>query len=79
MDLNNDRISSTSEYVFTFGGIVISWKSTKQTCIVRSNIESKFIALKLTNQETKWSRGLMTNISLTHTCMRHSVVKDNLK
>ena len=37
---------STSGYVFTLGGATVSWKSSKQTCISRSTMESEFIALK---------------------------------
>ncbi|XP_075100884.1 secreted RxLR effector protein 161-like [Nicotiana tabacum] len=36
---------STSGYVFIIGGGALSWKSSKQTCIARSTMESKFIAL----------------------------------
>ena len=36
---------STSGYVFTLGGATVSWKSSKQTCIARSTMESEFIAL----------------------------------
>ncbi|KAK4395818.1 hypothetical protein Sango_1736100 [Sesamum angolense] len=43
---DNDEVSSTSGYVFTSGGGVISWKSTKQTCIAL-----EFIALELAGQE----------------------------
>ena len=32
---------STSGYVFTLGGVAISWKSYKQTCIARSIMESE--------------------------------------
>ena len=34
---------STSGYVFTLGGVAVSWKSSKQTCIARSTMESEFI------------------------------------
>ena len=34
-----------SGYVFKFGGVAVSWKSTKQTCIVRSTMELKLINL----------------------------------
>jgi hypothetical protein len=34
-----------SEHVFTLGGVAVSWKSYKQTCIARSTMESEFIAL----------------------------------
>ncbi|KAK6141007.1 hypothetical protein DH2020_025245 [Rehmannia glutinosa] len=36
---------STSGFVFTIGGGAVSWKSSKQTCIARSTMESEFIAL----------------------------------
>ena len=42
-DIKDSR--STSGYVFTLGGASISWKSSKQTVIARSTMESKFIAL----------------------------------
>ena len=44
---DNDEVSSTSGYVFTLGGGVISWKSAEQTWIARSTMEAKFITLKL--------------------------------
>ena len=34
------EIKSTSGYVFTIGGGEISWKSSKQTCIARSSMDS---------------------------------------
>ncbi|XP_048497862.1 secreted RxLR effector protein 161-like [Beta vulgaris subsp. vulgaris] len=50
---DNDEISSTNGYVFTLGGGAISWKSSKQTCIARSTMESEFIALELAGQEVE--------------------------
>jgi len=50
---DNDEVSSTSGYVFTLGGWAISWKSVKQTCIVRSTMESEFITLELSGQEAE--------------------------
>ena len=44
---------SRSGYVFTFGGAIVSWKSSKQTCIVRSTTESKFIALDKAREEAE--------------------------
>ena len=37
---NSDEIKSTSDYVFTLGGGVVAWKSSKQTLIATSIIES---------------------------------------
>jgi len=42
-DINDWK--SISEYIFTLGGIVISYKSSKKTCITRTTLESKFITL----------------------------------
>ncbi|KAK4400305.1 Retrovirus-related Pol polyprotein from transposon TNT 1-94 [Sesamum angolense] len=54
---DNDEVSSTSGYVF-------SWTSAKQTCISRSTIESEFIALELAGQEIEWLRNLVGDIPL---------------
>ena len=45
---------STSGYVFTLSGVAVSWKSSKQTCIARSTMESEFIALDKTGEEAEW-------------------------
>ena len=37
--------------VFTLSGAAISWKSSKQTCIARSTMESEFIALDKAGEE----------------------------
>nr|GEY53533.1 retrovirus-related Pol polyprotein from transposon TNT 1-94 [Tanacetum cinerariifolium] len=43
-DIKDSR--STNGYVFTLGGDAISWKSSKQSVIAKSMMESKFIALE---------------------------------
>uniref|UniRef100_A0A2N9EQN5 Integrase catalytic domain-containing protein n=1 Tax=Fagus sylvatica TaxID=28930 RepID=A0A2N9EQN5_FAGSY len=48
-DTNDTK--STSGYVFTLGGAAVSWKSSKQTCIARSTMESEFIALDKAGEE----------------------------
>ena len=40
---DSDEIKSTSSYVFTLGGGVVAWKSSKQTLIPTSTMESEFI------------------------------------
>ena len=45
---------STSGYVFTLGEAAVSWKSSKQTCIAKSTMESKFIALDKAGEEAEW-------------------------
>ncbi|GJX21866.1 retrovirus-related pol polyprotein from transposon TNT 1-94 [Tanacetum coccineum] len=53
---------STSGYVFTLGGAAISWKSSKQTVIAKSTMESEFIALDKCGEEAKWLRQFVEDI-----------------
>nr|GEV74861.1 hypothetical protein [Tanacetum cinerariifolium] len=46
----------SSGYVFTLGGAVISWKSSKQTVIAKSTMESEFIVLDKCEEEAEWPR-----------------------
>ncbi|KAG7572578.1 hypothetical protein ISN44_As09g009400 [Arabidopsis suecica] len=55
---------STSGYVFTLGGGAVSWKSSKQTCIARSTMESEFIALDSAAEEAEWLRNFLEDIPL---------------
>ena len=55
---DNTETKSTSGYVFTLGGAAISWKSSKQTCIARSTMESEFIALDKAVEEAEWLRNV---------------------
>ncbi|GJW16885.1 retrovirus-related pol polyprotein from transposon TNT 1-94 [Tanacetum coccineum] len=57
-DIKDSR--STSGYVFTLGGAAISWKSSKQTVIAKSTMESEFIAPSKCGEEA----GMATSISL---------------
>ena len=53
---------STSGYVFTLGSAAVSWKSSKQTCIARSTMESEFIALDKAGEEAEWLRNFLEDI-----------------
>nr|GFB15320.1 zinc finger, CCHC-type [Tanacetum cinerariifolium] len=59
-DIKDSR--STSRYVFTLGGDAISWKSSKQTLIAKSTMESKFIALDKCGEKAKWLRQFVEDI-----------------
>uniref|UniRef100_A0A2N9EK44 Integrase catalytic domain-containing protein n=1 Tax=Fagus sylvatica TaxID=28930 RepID=A0A2N9EK44_FAGSY len=61
-DTNDTK--STSGYVFTFGGATVSWKSSKQTCIARSIMESEFIALDKTGEEAEWLRHFLEDMPM---------------
>ncbi|KAF3675558.1 hypothetical protein FXO38_04703 [Capsicum annuum] len=58
----SNEVKSTSGYVFTIGGGAVSWKSSKQTCIARSTMESKFIALDKAGEEAEWLRNFLEDI-----------------
>ncbi|XP_073129639.1 secreted RxLR effector protein 161-like [Henckelia pumila] len=53
---------STSGYVFTIGGGAVSWRSSKQTCIARSTVQSEFIALDKAGEEVEWLRNFLEDI-----------------
>ena len=59
---------STSGYVFTLGGAAVSWKSSKQTCIARSTMESEFITLDKAGEEAKWLRHFLEDMPMDETC-----------
>ncbi|KAJ9539464.1 hypothetical protein OSB04_032197 [Centaurea solstitialis] len=59
-DIKDSR--STSGYVFTLESAAISWKSSKQTVIVRSTMESEFIALDKCGEEVEWLRQFVEDI-----------------
>ena len=61
-DSNSTR--STSGYVFVMGGAAVSWRSSKQTCIARSTMESEFIALDLATEEADWLRSFLEGIPM---------------
>ncbi|KAA0063949.1 ty1-copia retrotransposon protein [Cucumis melo var. makuwa] len=74
---DNDEVNSTSGYVFLLGGGAISWKSTKQTCIARSTMESEFIALELEGQEAEWIKNLLGDVPLWGTSVPVSIQCDS--
>ncbi|KAJ0621687.1 putative RNA-directed DNA polymerase [Helianthus annuus] len=53
-DIKDHR--STSGYVFTLVGAAIAWKSSKQTVIARSTMESEFVDLDKSGEEAEWLR-----------------------
>ncbi|KAL4303809.1 hypothetical protein GQ457_10G007710 [Hibiscus cannabinus] len=52
----------TSGHVFTLGGGVVSWKSSRQTIITRSTMEFEFAALDKIGEEAEWLRQFLEDI-----------------
>lgn len=61
---DSDEIKSTSGYVFTLGGGAVAWKSSKQTCISHSTMESEIIALEKACTEAEWIRNLLAYLPI---------------
>jgi hypothetical protein len=51
-----DEIYATSGYVFSVGGGAVSWKSCKQTILIRSTMEAELTALDTATVEAEWLR-----------------------
>ncbi|XP_071917162.1 secreted RxLR effector protein 161-like [Coffea arabica] len=50
---DNTETKSTSGYIFTLDGAAESWRSSKQTCIACSTMESEFVALDKAVEEAE--------------------------
>ena len=61
---NTNEVKPTNGYVFTLAGRVVSWKSSKQTCMARSTMESELVALEKAGSEAEWLRSLLIDIPL---------------
>ncbi|XP_068340200.1 secreted RxLR effector protein 161-like [Pyrus communis] len=59
-DLHKAR--SQTAYVFTIGGIAISWRSTKQTLVATSSNHAEILALHEVTWECFWLRAVVGHI-----------------
>jgi hypothetical protein len=59
---NVDRLYATSGYVFTLGGGAISWRSCKQTILMRSTMEAELTALETNTVEAEWLHELLMDL-----------------
>ena len=62
---NPDNRRSTTGYVFTLAGGVISWKSKSQLTVALSSTESEYMALSAATQEALSLRELITFLTAT--------------
>ena len=49
-----DEMKATTGYVFTLGGGAVSWKSCKQTILMRSTMEAELTTLDTSGVEAGW-------------------------
>ncbi|GJX45556.1 zinc finger, CCHC-type containing protein [Tanacetum coccineum] len=76
---NTEDNSSTSGWVFLFGGGAISWASKKQTCITRFTMESEFVALAAAGKEVLLhQQRLIARCTMgpRHLGVRHSMIRE---
>ena len=53
---DNDSHRSTSDFVFTFGSVAVSWRSVKQSYIANSTMEVEYVATFEVAKEAIWLR-----------------------
>ena len=61
---DSNEIKSISSYVFTLEGGAVAGKSSKQTLIATSTMESEVITLESTGKEAEWLRNFLSGIPL---------------
>jgi hypothetical protein len=59
-----DELYAMSGYVFTLGGVAVSWRSCKQTIIMRSTMEAELTTLNTATIEVDWLRELLMDLSI---------------
>ena len=57
-----------SGYIFTIDGGAVSWSSKKQSIVVLSTTEAKYIAAAHAAKEALWLRTFIMEITRPHTC-----------
>ena len=76
---DSDEIKSSSGYVFTFGGGVVALKSSKQTLIATSTMQSEFIALEFVGKEAKWLRNFLWECNQQLRCLCIVIAKQQYR
>ena len=59
-----DSKKPTSGYVFTLRGEAISWRSVKQSSIVDSTMEAKYIATSEAAKEVIWLKNFLMDLEV---------------
>ena len=59
-----DLRKSTSGYVSTLGGVAISWRSIKKSCIVDSTMEGEYVAALKATKEAVWLRKFLMELGV---------------
>ena len=56
------KTQSQMGYVFTYGGLIISWRSIKQTMVAASSNHSEILAIHEAIRECVWLKSMIQHI-----------------
>ena len=59
-----DSRKSTSGYLITFSGVVVSWQSRLQKCVALSTTEAEYIAIIETSKDLLWMKKFLQELGL---------------
>ena len=62
--LDADLRKSTSRYVLTLGGVVVNWRSIKQSCIADSTMEVEYVTTSEVAKEVVWLRKFLMELGV---------------
>ena len=72
--LDADLRKSTSGYVFTLGGVVVSWRSIKQSCIDDSTMKAEYVVTLEASKETIWLRKFLMELGVIAKDVDHMIL-----
>ena len=72
----NDR-KSTSGYCFTMSGALISWRTSKQSCVALSTAEAEYVALAAASQEAIWFKQLFADLHCTEIARSPMIINED--
>ena len=64
LQFDKDSHQSTFSFVFTFDGVVISWRSAKQSCIDDSTIEVEYVVVSKATKEAIQLRKFLMGVGI---------------
>ncbi|GAX75268.1 hypothetical protein CEUSTIGMA_g2713.t1 [Chlamydomonas eustigma] len=75
-----DTKRSTTGYVFTYNGGVVSWSSRLQRTVAVSTIEAEYMAASAVAKEALWLRKLMCELQVSkHIDTMHHFVRERIQ
>ena len=70
-----DTRRSTTGYIYTFGGTIVSWVSQLQKLVALSTTEAEYVAITEASKEMLWLKNFL--VELGKTCVEHKLFSDS--